>query len=141
MTNPLIQKFYELHPEKKQTPKVIKAENFKVEIKPKVQYELDKKFSEQLNDLQVKFAEQVKFAGYSNPSDATAPYNPSANTKASTSIKSYDVNSVSDSFFQVAEKIKDGTAKVTSMNMEYDNVGGSFMAGQRITFEVYVYEF
>ena len=60
--------------------------------------------------------------------------------KAPTSIKSYDVHSVSDSFFQVVEKIKDGTAQVTSMSMEYDNIGGSFRAGQRITFEVYVYD-
>ena len=33
MTNPLIEKFYELHPEKKEEPKVIEAENAKVEIK------------------------------------------------------------------------------------------------------------
>jgi hypothetical protein len=112
MTNPLIQKFYELHPEKKQTPKVIKAENFEVEIKPKVQYEIDKKIAQRLQDLQNNL-----------PPVTTAPYNPSATTKAPTSIKSYDVHSVSDSFFQVAEKIKDGTAKVTCMNMEYDNVG------------------
>jgi cell fate regulator YaaT (PSP1 superfamily) len=124
--NPLIRKWEEIHG-KKQTPKVIKAENFKVEIKPKVQYELDLETLKKLQEIK-----------NNPPSVATVP---SATTKASTSIKSYDVNSVSDSFFQVVEKIKDGTAQVTSMNMEYDNIGGSFRAGQRITFEVYVYEF
>jgi hypothetical protein len=97
MTNPLIEKFYELHPEKKETP----------------------------NNL---------------PPVTTEPYNPSANTKASTSIKSYDVHSVSDSFFQVAEKIKKGTAKVTCMNTEYDTIG-HFSMGVKVTFEVYVYDF
>ena len=33
MSNPLLNKFYELHPEKKEKPKVIKAENAKVAIK------------------------------------------------------------------------------------------------------------
>lgn len=129
--NPLIQKWKELY-EKKETPKVIKAENAEVEIKPKVQYQFDPVFFKKLEELK-----------NNPPSVATEPYNPSAsaNTKAPTSIKSYDVHSVSDSFFQVAEKIKDGTAQVTSMNMEYDNIGGSFRAGQRITFEVYVYDF
>jgi hypothetical protein len=36
MTNPLLDKFYELHPEKQPKPKVIKAENAKIgfELKP-----------------------------------------------------------------------------------------------------------
>jgi hypothetical protein len=124
--NPLIRKWEEIHG-KKETPKVIWAENFQVELQGQFPHEIDPILFKKLEELK-----------NNPPSVATVP---SATTKASTNIKSYDVHSVSDSFFQVAEKIKDGTAKVTSMNMEYDTIGGSFMAGQRVTFEVYVYEF
>ena len=127
--NPLIQKWEEIHG-KKETPKVIKAENFEVELQGEFAHKIDVETLKKLQELK-----------NNPPSTAAAPYNPSATTKASTNIKSYDVHSVSDSFFQVVEKIKDGTAQVTCMNMEYDNIGGSFRAGQRITFEVYVYEF
>lgn len=126
--NPLIRKWEEIHG-KKETPKVIEAENFQVELQGQFPHKIDPILFKKLQELQ-----------NNPPSVATVPYNPSANTKASKSIKSYDVHSVSDSFFQVVEKIKDGTAQVTCMNMEYDNIGG-FRAGKRVTFEVYVYEF
>jgi hypothetical protein len=47
-------------------------------------------------------------------------------------IKSYDINSVNVSFHQVAEKIKNGDAQVSSMNMEF----GDHM--NKLTFEVYL---
>jgi hypothetical protein len=123
--NPLIRKWEEIHG-KKETPKVIWAENFQVELQGQFPHEIDPILFKKLEELK-----------NNPPSVATVP---SATTKASTNIKSYDVHSVSDSFFQVAEKIKDGTAKVTCMNMEYDNVG-LFSAGKRVTFEVYIYDF
>ena len=126
MTNPLIEKFYELHPEKKETPKVIKAENFQVELQGQFPHKIDPILFKKLEELK-----------NNPPSVATVQ---SATTKASTSIKSYDVHSVSDSFFQVAEKIKKGTAKVTCMNTEYDTIG-HFSMGVKVTFEVYIYDF
>jgi hypothetical protein len=48
-------------------------------------------------------------------------------------IKSYDINSVNVSFQQIAEKVKNGEAQVSSMSMEMD-----IMYGTKITFEVYV---
>ena len=50
-------------------------------------------------------------------------------------IKSYDINSVNVSFQQIAEKVKNGEAQVSSMSMEMD-----IMYGTKITFEVVVYE-
>jgi len=82
MNDALIKKFYELHPEKKEKPKVIKAENAKV------------------------------------------------------AIKSYDLQSGEDSFLQIAEKIKNGKAKVSSVSINADAVG-RFNTGLRTyTFEV-----
>ena len=86
MTNPLIDKFYELHPEKKEEPKPQKS------------------YAEELQDT------------------STIPIK---------KLTSYDVDSGKDSFLQIAEKIKNGEAKVSSMSMERD-----IMKGTSITFEV-----
>ena len=51
-------------------------------------------------------------------------------------IKSYDPDSVNVSFQQIAEKVKNGEAQVSSMNMEMD-----IMYGTKITFEVYVNDY
>ena len=48
---------------------------------------------------------------------------------------SYDIDSVKDSFLQVAEQIKNGEAKVSSMSMERD-----MMSGTSITFEVQMWD-
>jgi len=85
MTNPLLDKFYELHPEKKEKPKVIKAENAKV------------------------------------------------------AIKSYDPDSLKETFQQVAEQLQTGKARVLSMNMEMGDFTG-LSTSKTITFEVMVYE-
>ena len=96
MYNPLLDKFYELHPEKKEEPKVIKAENAKVEIK-------------------------------GNSSGVICAKNPP-------SLTIYDLDSGKDAFLQIAEKVKNGTAQVSSINMEMD-----IMSGTKINFEVMVY--
>jgi len=51
-------------------------------------------------------------------------------------IKSYDPDDLKVSFQQIAEKVKNGEAQVSSMNMEMD-----IMYGTKITFEVYVNRF
>ena len=50
-------------------------------------------------------------------------------------LTSYDIDSVKDSFLQVAEQIKNGEAKVSSMSMERD-----MMSGTSITFEVQMWD-
>jgi hypothetical protein len=96
MTNPLIEKFYELHPEKKEKPKVIKDIRFAQEY-------------------------ECEFIKAENPK---------------TSLTTYDPDSVKVSFQQIAEKVKNGEAQVSSMSMEMD-----IMSGTKITFEVYVNRF
>ena len=100
MTNPLLQKYDELYG-KKEKPKVIKAENVKVEIKD-------------------------------NSSGVICAKNPP-------SLVSYDKHSGNDAFLQIAEKVKNGTAQVTSVSLQVDG-HGVFSYGKRITFEVYDYE-
>ena len=90
MTNPLIDKFYELYPEKKEEPKPQKTH------------------TEKLKELR---------------DTSTIPV---------TIIHTYDIDSINDSFLQIAEKIKNKEAQVTSMNMDYEHHTHT----QRITFEV-----
>ena len=52
--------------------------------------------------------------------------------KASSFI-THDIHDTEKTFLQVADKIKQGKAKVSSMSMEMD-----IMSGTKITFEVYV---
>lgn len=52
------------------------------------------------------------------------------------SLVSYDIDSIKDSFLQIAEKVKNGEAQVTSMSMERDVIG----EGTSISFEVRVWD-
>jgi hypothetical protein len=51
-------------------------------------------------------------------------------------IKSYDLDDLKVSFQQIAEKVKNDEAQVSSMSMEMD-----IMYGTKITFEVYVNDY
>jgi hypothetical protein len=125
MTNPLIQKYYEIYPEKKEEPK--KEESKKEE------YELTLEFFEELKKL--------NSTNISVASNLTTPSVATSNTsitKAST-IKSYDKYSGNDAFLELAEKVKNGTAQVKCVSLEVDAIG-CFSCGKKITFEVYDYE-
>ena len=114
MTNPLIQKYYEIYPEKKEESK-------------KVEYELTPEFYEELKKL--------NSTNISVASNLTTPSVATSNTgitKASP-IKCFDNESLTDAFLQIAEKVKNGTAQVYSMNMDMDY---SYRT-KRITFEVW----
>jgi hypothetical protein len=66
-------------------------------------------------------------------------YNTAKN--ASTSFKTYDPHSGEDSFLQIAEKVKNKDARVTSVTLNRDAVGGIFSTGlTTITFEVQVWD-
>ena len=49
-------------------------------------------------------------------------------------LTTYDLDDLKASFQQVAERVKNNKAQVSSMSMEMD-----VMSGTKITFEVYVY--
>ena len=118
MTNPLIEKFYELHPEKKEKPKGKVAE---VD-------EAFKKWASNTNSTSVA-------SNLTNPSVATST---TGITKASNIFTTHDIHDTNKSFLQVAETIKNGKAQVSNMSMEVDV--GCYNGVKKITFEVMLYE-
>ena len=72
----------------------------------KVEYELDPEFVKQLENK------------------STLPTDPT--TKKLPTLTTYDVDSGKDSFLQIAEKVEKGQAKVTSVTLNRDAVGGFF---------------
>jgi hypothetical protein len=117
MTNPLIDKFYELHPEKKEEPKpdYYKGEkSYAEELKKVEYYELDPEFVKQLKNK------------------STLPTDPT--TKKLPTLTSYYNDNLQNGFLQIAEKLKNKEAKVYSMNVDIDY---SYRT-KRITFEVWV---
>ncbi len=126
-SNPLLEKYYEMFPEKKEKPKVIKAENAKIEFEGEGTIaKIDEAFK--------------KWASNYTPvaSNLTTPSVATSNTgitKASSFI-THDIHDTEKTFLQVADKIKQGKANVSSMSMEMD-----IMYGTKITFEVYVNDY
>jgi hypothetical protein len=99
-------------------PLIVKWEelhNPKKEEPKKVEYELAPEFVKQ-------FENKSTF-----PIDTT--------TKNPPSLKTYDPDSVNVSFQQIAEKVKNGEAQVSSMSMEVDSM---CIMRNKIIFEVYV---
>ena len=121
MTNPLIDKFYELHPEKKEKPKSQKPPI--VEYFDEVGTTPSKEVIGKLRQLQPN----SKIISASNASVSITPNPPS--------LVSYDVDSGKDSFLQIAEKVKNGEAKVSSMSMDRDIISGT-----TIIFEVRMWD-
>lgn len=107
MSNPLIDKYFELYPEKKEEPK------------PDY-YKGEKSYAEELEEL-----EELSVATSNTGITAVNPY--------ISKLTSYDNESLTDSFLQIAEKLKNKQAQVTSMNMGIDHQTRT----HRITFEVW----
>ena len=61
------------------------------------------------------------------------PPEPPKPVEKSIKLKTYDLDDLKASFQQVAERVKNNKAQVSSMSMEMD-----VMYGTKITFEVYV---
>ena len=104
--NPLIAKWEELHNPKKEEPKPQKTHTDKLK---------------ELRDTST--------VPVNTPNIITAK-------NASTSFKTYDRCSGEDSFLQIAEKIKNGKAKVSSVSINADAVGGFNTGLRTYTFEV-----
>jgi hypothetical protein len=70
------------------------------------------------------------------PTKPPEPPKPVEKPKPRKIAKSYDVDSARDSFLQIAEKIKNKNAKVTSVSINADIAGGSYTGLKTYTFEV-----
>ena len=109
MTNPLIAKWEELHNPKKEEPKPQKTHTDKLK--------------------------ELRDTSTVSINNSNSPY---GITKANPipSLITYDVDSGKDSFLQIAEKIKNGKAKVSSVSINADAVGGFNTGLRTYTFEV-----
>jgi len=120
--NPLIAKWEEL---KKPAP-----------IDNKIQYELDPEFVEKLKDVNTlstlniieNTGTGITASNYYTATNSTINYRPKP-------VTTYDVDSCNDSYFQVADKIRNKNAIVTSMSMEQ----GTYCS-KKIIFEVVLYD-
>ena len=116
--NPLIAKWEELN-KKKEPPKLPKIED----------YAGERTIAEELKELR-----DISTVPVNTPNIITAK-------NVSTSFKTYDPHSGEDSFLQIAEKVKNKDARVTSVTLNRDAVGGIFSTGlTTITFEVQVWD-
>ena len=128
MSNPLIDKFYELHPEKKEEPK------------PKPEYV---KLSEEQMDIVSKYLTTPDKYSTTNTQSTITTTNLTSSGNGITAITasntaanpfpklpSYDPSGGGNTFLEVANKIQKGDARVVSMHMNLEHFKKS------ITFEV-----
>jgi hypothetical protein len=130
MSNPLLDKYFELHPEKKEKP-----ENLKHAKDAKVEFFFKEEFVEELEKIQSQPSVTIPYTSQNSVATGGIGITKSSFPKLTT----YDTDSANDAFFQVAQKIKDGKAKVSNVSIELDAYG-NFICGKKITFEVYDYE-
>ena len=116
--NPLIDKYFELYPEKKEPPKMPRIED----------YEGEETIADELKKSKIIKAENAKITIAGNSSGFICDPNPP-------SLITYDIDSRKDAFSQIAEKVKNSEAQVSSISIERD-----IMSATKLTFEVIVYE-
>jgi hypothetical protein len=117
-SNPLIAKYEEIYG-KKEKPKPQKP--------PIVEY-FDEVGSTPSQEVIEKLRQLQPNSNIISASNASVSITPKP-------LVSYDVDSGKDSFLQIAEKVKNREAQVTSMSMERD-----IMSGTSITFEVRMWD-
>jgi hypothetical protein len=122
MTNPLIAKYEEIYGKKEESKKV--------------EYELPRDyFKEQLKELRdtstIPCVPPQSVATSNTGITAANPY---------PKLTSYDTHSENDSFLQIAEKVKNKDARVTSVSYIQDCVGVFSTGLTTITFEVQVWD-
>ena len=114
MTNPLLQKWEELYGKKE-----IKTTYTKDELEALAPY---------VN------TNSNKLTPNTNPNNCIAA------SSHSVSVKSFDPHSSEHIFLEVAEKVKQNNAKVSSMSVNIDSVGTFATGLKTFTFEVQVYD-
>ena len=123
MTNPLIAKYEEIYGKKEE---------------PKPEY---LKPSQEEKDTLNKYLENLNFPYAPPQSVATSNTGTTAaNPFPITKLTSYDTHSGEDSFLQIAEKVKNKDARVTSVSYSHDSVGIFTTGLTTITFEVQVWD-
>jgi hypothetical protein len=142
-SNPLLEKFYELYPEKKEEPKVIKVDEFEGEV---TLAQVENAFKKWASNTSIK-GNQIGYTyidEISIPSNLTSPSVATSITNISItkppSLTTYDPDDLKECFIKTAFEVKTGIAQIISMNMEMDTMG-IHSAGAKITFEVYVHKF
>ncbi len=120
--NPLIKKYEELYGHKEESKKV--------------EFELNSEFLEELKNKSI--STDIKVISPTNVNVSAVATSNTGITKATRTIKSRDKQSSNDSFLQIAEKVKNGTAQVALVSIELDSYG-NFGYGKKIIFEVYDY--
>ena len=127
--NPLIAKWEELKKKQEPTP-----------IDNKIQYELDPEFVEKLKDVNTlstlsvieNTGTGITASNYYTATNSTITHKPRP-------VTTYDVDRCNDSYFQVAEKIKNGKARVMNMSIE-QGLDIYYSPEKKITFEVVLYD-
>ena len=122
MINPLLEKFYELHPEKKEKPK-------------KAEIELSKDLQKDLGASTISVANPNSLITNSSGSNYITATNANVSVKPK-ALQTYDVDSSKDAFLQIAEKVKQGDAKVTCVTFHSETVGMFSTGLNTVTFEV-----
>jgi hypothetical protein len=120
--NPLLKKYEELYGHKEESKKV--------------EFELNSEFLEELKNKST--STDIKVISPTNVNVSAVATSNTGITKATRTIKSRDKQSSNDSFLQIAEKVKNGTAQVALVSIELDSYG-NFSYGKKIIFEVYDY--
>jgi hypothetical protein len=131
--HPLLEN-YEKYYGKKEEPKIPRIED----------YEGEKTIADELKEIKEVYELPEKFKNNSGIISTDPTKNFITATNANVSVKpralqTYDVDSCKDEFLRVAEKVKQGDARVTCLTMNSELVSG-FPTGlrQTVTFEVQV---
>lgn len=134
--NPLLEKYEELYG-KKEKPKIPRIED----------YEGEKTIADELKEIKevslaISLSEDLsKYLSTTSGTSGIASVSYITASNANVSIKpralqTYDVDSCKDEFLRVAEKVKQGDARVTYLTMNSELVSGFLR--QTVTFEIQV---
>jgi len=145
--NPLLEKYEELYG-KKEEPKIPRIEDYEGEKtiadELKEIKEVSSLSKEQHEDLAPDLSTTSGTSGIASISTRSNFITTSNSTVSITqkpkAIKTFDTEYSKDCFLQIAEKIKDQTAKVTCITMNADVVSNFHTGLRTIIFEVQVYD-
>ena len=132
--HPLLENYEKYYGKKEEEPK-------KEELKGIANVSLSK---EQMEDLETYLRATSGTSGITSVTTSSNLITTSNSTVSITqkpkAIKTFDTECSKDCFLEIAEKIKDHTAKVTSITMNADMAGNYYTGLRTVIFEVQVYE-
>ena len=132
--HPLLENYEKYYGKKEEEPK-------KEELKGITNVSLSKEQLEVLSPYLSTTSGTSGIASISTPSNFITTSNSTVSiTQKPKAIKTFDTEYSKDCFLQIAEKIKDQTAKVTCITMNADVVGNFHTGLRTIIFEVQVYD-